>query len=66
MYILLLDEGASMMYEWNALLNAAMQFALLVNIPGLKEVSTIAIIKHANNSTIVGEKYKPREAIDIL
>jgi hypothetical protein len=29
-------------------------------------VSTIAIIKHNHISTIVGEKYKPSEAIDII
>jgi hypothetical protein len=32
----------------------------------LKDFSTIAIIKHESDTTIVGEKFKPSEAVEIL
>jgi hypothetical protein len=59
LYILLLDESGSMTYEWPALLTAAGSFASLVADPSLKDLSTIAILKHNHFTTIVGEKFTP-------
>jgi uncharacterized protein with von Willebrand factor type A (vWA) domain len=66
LYILLLDESGSMYHDWAALLVSVSQFASLVADPSLKDFSTIAIIKHNSYATIVGEKYKPSEAVEIL
>lgn len=66
MYLLLLDESGSMYGEWEALIVAAKSFTELVAVPGFKDYSRIAILKHNSYTTIIGEKFEPSKALEVL
>jgi uncharacterized protein with von Willebrand factor type A (vWA) domain len=66
LYLLLLDESGSMYGEWEALIVAAREFTELVAAPGLKDYSRIAILKHNHETIIIGEKFEPIKALEVL
>ena len=61
MYLLLLDESASMGgSSWDCLISASKLFASEVSADGLKNFSRISIITYSSNAKVHKENQEPK------